>query len=113
MFDLTVQLESESETVYRDCCLKLREAAESFHLRGIIASRMLMSEDNSASSLFVGQPHSVVVDAKSGCQLTKDTIKLVLWFDNEYGFANRIIEMINMIHRSHSRETPDDQDEKR
>jgi len=109
MFDLTVQFETESETVYRDCCLKLREAAESFHLRGIINYRMLMSDDNSASSLFVGQPHSVVVDAKSGCQLTKDTIKLVLWFDNEYGFANRIIEMINMIHKCHSRQMGEDE----
>ena len=66
MFDLTIQLEVESESVYRDVCLKLRQFAESAEGRGIVCYRMLMSEDNSASSLFVGQPHSVVVDAKSG-----------------------------------------------
>ena len=110
MFDLTVQFEEgkRSETMYRDVCLKLREACESPALRGVMSYRMLMSEDNSASSLFVGQPHSVVVDAKSGCQLTEDTVKLVLWFDNEYGYANRLIEVIQATHAWHAQATTTD-----
>ena len=101
MFDLTLQFESSSENMYRDACVKLKEATEDPQLKNVLAYRMLMCEENSASSLFVGQPHSCVIDAKSGCQLTNDTIKLVLWFDNEYGFANRIIDMIKLTHLSY------------
>ena len=101
LLDLTLQFETQKEDLYQDVCMKIKEASEDSSLRKIISYRMLMSAENSASSLFIGQPHSCVVDAKSGCQLTKDTIKLILWFDNEYGFANRIIDLIQDTHKSY------------
>ena len=45
-----------------------------------------------------------------GCQLTANTIKLILWFDNEYGFANRLIEMVEITHRSHALRQSDGND---
>ncbi len=84
--------------MYRDICIKLKEASEDGHLRTVIAYRMAMSEENSASSLFAGQTHSCIVDAKSGYQITDDTIKLIIWFDNEHGFAHRIIDLITQTH---------------
>ena len=60
-----------------------------------------MSDENSASSLFAGQTHSCVVDAKSGCQISDDCIKLILWFDNEHGFAHRIVDLITQTHAAY------------
>ena len=62
---------------------------------------MAMSDENSASSLFAGQPHSCVFDAKSGCQLSDDSVKLVVWFDNEHGFAYRIVDLITQTHAAY------------
>ena len=67
----------------------------------MLAYRMAMSDENSASSLFAGQPHSCVFDAKSGCQLSDDSVKLVVWFDNEHGFAYRIVDLITQTHAAY------------
>ena len=87
--------------MYRDICIKLKEASEDGHLRTVIAYRMAMSDENSASSLFAGQTHSCVVDAKSGCQISDDCIKLIVWFDNEHGFAHRIVDLITQTHAAY------------
>ena len=44
------------------------------------------------------ETHSSIVDGKSGCQINDDTIKLVIWFDNESGHAYRIIDLITNFH---------------
>ena len=69
MFDLTIQLETESETIYRDVCLKIKEASSTPPLQSVLRYCMKMSEENSASSVFVSEPHSSIVDGKSGCQV--------------------------------------------
>ena len=69
MFDLTIQLETESDTIYRDVCLKIKEASSRPPLQSVLRYCMKMSEENSASSVFVSEPHSSIVDGKSGCQV--------------------------------------------
>jgi glyceraldehyde 3-phosphate dehydrogenase len=99
MFDLTLQLEQESgDNLYRDVCVALKEAASEAPLKTVMRYCMKMSNDNSASSLFASETHSCIIDAKSGCQVTSDTIKLVVWFDNECGHAYRIIDLITNCH---------------
>ncbi len=50
------------------------------------------------SSLFAGETHSGVVDAKSGCQVSPDTVKMVVWFDNEAGQAARVVDLVARTH---------------
>jgi len=59
---------------------------------------MKMSDENSASSVFIKESHSSIVDGKSGCQVSNDTVKIIIWFDNEFGFANRIVDLITQAH---------------
>lgn len=102
MFDLTLQLEHDhGENLYRDVCLAIKEACEEPPLKTVMRYCMKMSNDNSASSLFSSETHSSIIDAKSGCQVSDDTIKLVVWFDNESGHAYRIIDLITNFHLSY------------
>ena len=71
---------------------KLKHAADN-ELKGILGfeERPLVSSD------FVGDPRSSVVDAMS-TMITNDTqLKLYLWYDNEWGYANRVIDLVNYI----------------
>jgi len=61
---------------------------------------MKMSDENSASSVYVSDSHSSIIDGKSGCQISEDTVKLIVWFDNEFGFASRIVDLIARTHSS-------------
>ncbi|TRY78150.1 hypothetical protein TCAL_13476 [Tigriopus californicus] len=103
MLDLTISLKHESDQIYRDVCLKLKEAAEG-PLRNVLRYCMKQSDDNPASSVFASDTHSAVVDAKSGTQITRNVVKLVVWFDNDYGFANRIIDLVTKSHILKQRE---------
>ena len=99
MFDVTLQLEHDAgDNLFRDVCLALKEAASEPPLKTVMRYCMKMSNDNSASTLFASETHSCIVDAKSSCQINEDTIKLVIWFDNESGHAYRVIDLITNFH---------------
>ena len=99
MFDITLQLENDiGENLYRDVCLAIKEAASEPPMKTVMRYCMKMSNENSASSLFASETHSSIVDAKSGCQINADTIKMVIWFDNETGHAYRIVDLITNCH---------------
>jgi len=53
-----------------------------------------MGDETSASGVFSGSPQSVIFDERSGCQIDRSTVKVVVWFDNEHGYANRIIDLV-------------------
>lgn len=55
------------------------------------------SEDELVSSDIVGNPHSGIIDALSTEVVGGNLLKLVVWYDNEYGFSNRMIEVIKLI----------------
>jgi len=85
--DLTVRLEKEAS--YEEICAKLKEASEG-ELQGVLG----YTEDMVVSTDFLGDTRSSIFDAKAGIQLSKTFVKLVSWYDNEFGYSNRVIDLI-------------------
>merc|ERR1711944_78083 len=88
--DLTVRL--GKETSYDEICAKIKEAANG-PMKGI----MEYTEDQVVSTDFVGDTHSSIFDAKAGIMLPSTFVKLVSWYDNEYGYSNRVIDLIKFM----------------
>merc|ERR1712008_342044 len=88
--DLTVRL--AKETSYEEICAKIKEAANG-PMKGILE----YTEDQVVSTDFVGDTHSSIFDAKAGIMLSSTFVKLVSWYDNEYGYSNRVIDLINFM----------------
>jgi len=85
--DLTVRLAKEAS--YEEICAKLKEASEG-PLKGILG----YTEDAVVSTDFLGDDRSSIFDAKAGIQLSPTFVKLVSWYDNEFGYSNRVIDLI-------------------
>merc|ERR1712055_788581 len=85
--DLTVRLEKGA--TYQEICAKLKEASEG-PLQGILG----YTEDMVVSTDFLGDTRSSIFDAKAGIQLSSTFVKLVSWYDNEFGYSNRVIDLI-------------------
>jgi glyceraldehyde 3-phosphate dehydrogenase len=88
--DLTVRL--GKETTYEDICAKVKAAANG-PMKGILD----YTEDQVVSTDFVGDTHSSIFDAKAGIMLSGTFVKLVSWYDNEYGYSNRVIDLITYM----------------
>merc|ERR1711884_478760 len=85
--DLTVRL--GKETSYDEICAKIKEAAN-----GPMKGFLEYTEDQVVSTDFVGDTHSSIFDAKAGIMLSSTFVKLVSWYDNEYGYSNRVVDLI-------------------
>jgi glyceraldehyde 3-phosphate dehydrogenase (phosphorylating) len=85
--DLTVNI-GKSAT-YKDVCKVMKEASEG-ELKGILGytEEMVVSQD------FVGESRTSVFDAKAGIALTDRFIKVVAWYDNEYGYSTKIVDLL-------------------
>ncbi|XP_046406013.1 glyceraldehyde-3-phosphate dehydrogenase-like [Ischnura elegans] len=88
--DLTVRLEKEAS--YDDIKAKVKEAARG-PLQGILA----YSEDDLVSSDLIGNTNSSIFDAKAGIALNSRFIKLITWYDNEFGYSQRVIDLLNYM----------------
>lgn len=88
--DLTVRLSKEA--TYDEIKAKVKEAAEG-PLKGILG----YTEDEVVSTDFIGDCHSSIFDAKAGIPLSKTFVKLISWYDNEYGYSNRVIDLIKYM----------------
>lgn len=88
--DLTVRL-GKSAT-YDQIKAKVKEAAEG-PLKGILA----YTDEEVVSSDFIGDTHSSIFDAAAGIQLNDKFVKLISWYDNEYGYSNRVVDLITYI----------------
>jgi len=86
--DLTVRLGKECS--YDDIKAAMKKAATEGPLKGILD----YTEDDVVSSDFYGDDHSSIFDAKAGIQLSKTFVKLVSWYDNEFGYSYRVIDLI-------------------
>ena len=84
--DLTCNL--ATPTTYEDICKTMKEAAEG-SMKGIIE----YVEDDVVSSDFISDEHTSIFDAKAGIQLTDTFVKLVAWYDNEWGYANKLVDL--------------------
>lgn len=85
--DLTVNL--GKSTTYEEVCKVMKEASEN-ELKGILGytEELVVSQD------FVGETCTSVFDAKAGIALTDKFIKVVSWYDNEYGYSTKIIDLV-------------------
>ncbi|MHC4976929.1 MAG: type I glyceraldehyde-3-phosphate dehydrogenase [Planctomycetota bacterium] len=70
----------------------MRDASES-SMRGVLG----YTEEAVVSSDFIGDPHSSIFDATAGIELTDRFFKVVSWYDNEYGYASRCVDMMRYI----------------
>ncbi|XP_065166077.1 glyceraldehyde-3-phosphate dehydrogenase 1 [Atheta coriaria] len=88
--DLTVRL-GKSAT-YDEIKAKVKEAAQG-PLKGILG----YTDEEVVSSDFIGDTHSSIFDAAAGIQLNDKFVKLISWYDNEYGYSNRVVDLITYI----------------
>ncbi|MGC9451147.1 MAG: type I glyceraldehyde-3-phosphate dehydrogenase [Oceanipulchritudo sp.] len=88
--DLTVK--TEKETSYEEICQKMKEAAEG-ELKGILE----YTEDEVVSSDFIHCKSSSIFDAGSGIGLNSTFFKLVSWYDNEWGYSNRVVDLLKKV----------------
>lgn len=85
--DLTVRLKNGAS--YEEICALIKSKAES-ELNGILG----YTDEPLVSTDFVGDSHSSIFDAKAGIALSDDFVKLVSWYDNEWGYSNRVVDLI-------------------
>ncbi|PGH21332.1 glyceraldehyde-3-phosphate dehydrogenase [Polytolypa hystricis UAMH7299] len=88
--DLTCRI--EKPTSYEEIKKTIKAAADG-PLKGILA----YSEDALVSSDLNGDPHSSIFDAAAGIALNDNFIKLVSWYDNEWGYSRRVVDLISYI----------------
>ncbi len=85
--DLTVNLAKPAS--YAEICAAVKKASEN-EMEGILA----YTEDQVVSSDFLTDPHTSIFDAKAGIALTDKFVKLVSWYDNEWGYSNKVLMLI-------------------
>jgi glyceraldehyde 3-phosphate dehydrogenase len=90
VIDLTVR--TVRETSYKEICAKMKEASQSY-LKGILA----YTEDEVVSTDFLHDSHSSIFDAGSGIELNSRFFKLVSWYDNEWGYSQRCVDLLKYI----------------
>jgi glyceraldehyde 3-phosphate dehydrogenase len=88
--DLTVK--TVKETSYEEICAAMKKASETY-LKGILA----YTADEVVSTDFIHDTHSSIFDAGSGMGLNSRFFKLVSWYDNEWGYSNRCVDLIRFI----------------
>ncbi len=88
--DLTVR--TVKETSYKEISAAMKNASETY-LKGILA----YTSDEVASTDFIHDKHSSIFDAGSGIELNNRFFKLVSWYDNEWGYSNRCVDLLNKV----------------
>ena len=85
--DLTVSL--AKPTTYEEICKAVKAACEG-EMKGI----MDYTDEDVVSSDFYTDPHTSIFDAKAGIMLNDHFVKLVSWYDNEWGYSNKLLDLI-------------------
>ncbi len=85
--DLTVNLEKPA--TYEEVCAAIKKASEG-ELKGVLG----YTDEDVVSSDFIGETQTSVFDAKAGIALTDTFMKLVSWYDNEWGYSNKVLDLI-------------------
>lgn len=88
--DLTVELEKEAD--YKDICAAMKAAAEG-SMKGVLA----YTEDKVVATDFRGESCTSVFDAEAGIALDKTFLKVVAWYDNEWGYSNKCLDMVRVM----------------
>jgi glyceraldehyde 3-phosphate dehydrogenase len=85
--DLTARLSKGAK--YEDICAAIKEASNG-PLKGILG----YTDEEVVSTDFIGDTHSSIFDAKAGISLNDNFVKLISWYDNEYGYSHRVVDLI-------------------
>ena len=89
--DLTVNLAKPAK--YEEICAAMKAASEG-ELKGILG----YTEDAVVSSDFTGDSRTSIFDAKAGIALTDTFVKVVSWYDNEWGYSNKVVDLIEYMY---------------
>jgi glyceraldehyde 3-phosphate dehydrogenase len=85
--DLTVRLDKAAS--YDDIKAAVKKAADN-EMKGVLC----YTEDEVVSTDFIGESHTCVFDAKAGIALNDNFVKLVAWYDNEWGYSCKVVDLI-------------------
>ena len=85
--DLTAKLAKPAS--YEDICKAMKEASEG-ELKGVLG----YTDEDVVSSDFLGDPRTSIFDKKAGLSLTDNFVKVVSWYDNEWGYSNKVVMLI-------------------
>ncbi len=88
--DLTVELAKEAD--YAEICAAMKEASEG-ELKGILG----YTNEAVVSTDFRGDARTSIFDEKAGIALDKTFVKVCSWYDNEWGYSNKVLEMARVI----------------
>jgi len=89
--DLTVRLSKPAK--YDEIVAAIKEAADG-PLKGVLA----VTDEEVVSSDFIHDKHSCILDVRAGIQLNDNFVKLVAWYDNEWGYSNRLVDLVAHMH---------------
>jgi len=89
--DLTVNLEKPA--TYEEICAAMKAASEG-ELKGVLG----YTDEQVVSSDFIGDSRTSIFDADAGIALNDTFVKVVSWYDNENGYANKMVELAKHIH---------------
>ena len=90
VIDLTVELVKEAS--YKEICAEMKSQSEGA-MKGVLG----YTEDKVVSTDFRGEPMTSVFDADAGIALDSTFVKIVAWYDNEWGYSNKVLEMVRVI----------------
>jgi glyceraldehyde 3-phosphate dehydrogenase len=90
--DLTVELNNAA--TYAEICAEMKAQSQGA-LKGVLG----YTEDKVVATDFVGETCTSVFDADAGIALDGTFIKVVAWYDNEWGYSNKCLEMIRVVAR--------------
>jgi glyceraldehyde 3-phosphate dehydrogenase len=88
--DLTIELEKEAS--YEEVCAEMKAQSEGA-MKGVLG----YTDEKVVSTDFRGEPCASVFDATAGIALDKNFMKIVAWYDNEWGYARQCLEMVRVV----------------
>jgi glyceraldehyde 3-phosphate dehydrogenase len=93
VIDLTVELVKEA--TYAEICAEMKAQSEGA-MKGVLG----YTEDKVVSTDFLGESMTSVFDAEAGIALDATFVKVVAWYDNEWGYSNKVLEMVRVVARA-------------
>lgn len=90
--DFTVRL--KKPTTYENICKTMKK-----YSKDIIPSVLAYTDEPVVSSDFIGDPHTCIFDEKAGIMLSPTFVKLIAWYDNEWGYSNKCLDLASAMYR--------------
>jgi len=84
----------EKAATWEEICAEVKKAAAG-HMKGIVE----YVEDEIVSSDCIGNPNTCIFDSKAGIMLNPSFVKVVAWYDNEWGYSNKTVDLCAYINK--------------